>query len=79
MFKRSHLILLFLLSIIFCFAVAFYWPSPRSQSEIEKRQTQEYELGIRHEPITPIPFQLNLDRRKVALGKRLFYDPQLSR
>jgi len=31
------------------------------------------------EPITPIPLSLPLDARKVALGKRLFSDPRLSR
>ena len=30
------------------------------------------------EPITPIPFNISLDARKVALGKRLFHDPKLS-
>ena len=31
------------------------------------------------EPISPIPQSLALDERKVALGKRLFHDPRLSR
>jgi cytochrome c peroxidase len=31
-----------------------------------------------NEPITPIPLALNLDPRKVALGRRLFHDPILS-
>lgn len=31
------------------------------------------------QPITPIPDTLNLDARKVALGRRLFHDPRFSR
>lgn len=31
------------------------------------------------EPIAPIPRSLPLDSRKIALGKRLFHDPRLSR
>ena len=30
------------------------------------------------EPIKPIPLELKLDTRKVALGRKLFHDPQLS-
>lgn len=30
------------------------------------------------EPITPLPLSVPLDRRKVALGRRLFHEPQLS-
>jgi cytochrome c peroxidase len=30
------------------------------------------------EPITPVPLDLRLDARKVALGRRLFHDPRLS-
>lgn len=33
---------------------------------------------IGREPITPIPLNLNLDSRKVALGRRLFNDTRLS-
>lgn len=36
------------------------------------------EKGVGNEPITPIPLEMKLDQRKVALGKRLFNDTQLS-
>ena len=78
MFKRPHLILLFLFSIVLGLAVAFYLPFSRHQVEVGKSRIPEKETGLRREPITPIPLKLNLDSRKVALGKRLFYDPQLS-
>jgi cytochrome c peroxidase len=78
MSKQLNLILLVLVSITLCFAAAFYWPSPRAHDEIQKSRIFVSEPNLRGEPITPIPLKLNLDRRKVALGKRLFYDPRLS-
>lgn len=35
-------------------------------------------LEISHEPIQPIPVSIELDEQKVALGRQLFHDPQLS-
>jgi len=32
----------------------------------------------RNEPIRPIPVAVDVDRRKAALGRRLFHDPRLS-
>jgi cytochrome c peroxidase len=37
------------------------------------------DAGVAAEPITPIPIRMNLDARKVALGRRLFFDPRFSR
>jgi cytochrome c peroxidase len=78
MFKQIHLILLILFSIILCFAVGYFWSSPQPQVEIKDSRNLVYEPNLRREPITPIPLHLNLDERKVALGKRLFYEPRLS-
>ena len=36
-------------------------------------------LEISREPIQPIPVSIELDEQKVALGRQLFYDTQLSR
>ncbi len=36
-------------------------------------------LAIRNSPIQPLIQQLQLDREKVALGQKLFFDPRLSR
>ncbi len=36
-------------------------------------------LAIRNSPIQPLIQQLELDREKVALGQKLFFDPRLSR
>lgn len=78
MFKPLHWVLLLLFSITLSFVVGYYLPSQRPHDEIEKSHDIAYEPNLRHEPITPIPLQLNLDGRKIALGKRLFNDPLLS-
>ncbi|MEO1937183.1 MAG: cytochrome-c peroxidase, partial [Sulfurimonas sp.] len=31
------------------------------------------------EPVTPIPFSVEVDAKKAALGQKLFFDPMLSR
>lgn len=40
---------------------------------------QAYAPPATDQPISPIPPRLELDARKVALGRRLFHDPRLSR
>lgn len=40
---------------------------------------QAYSPPPTDQPISPIPPRLDLDARKVALGRRLFHDPRLSR
>lgn len=40
---------------------------------------QAYAPPATDQPISPIPQRLELDPRKVALGRRLFHDPRLSR
>ncbi|WP_329604872.1 cytochrome-c peroxidase [Spartinivicinus ruber] len=34
---------------------------------------------LRNEPIKPIPMDMDYDKEKVALGKKLFFDPRLSK
>jgi cytochrome c peroxidase len=36
-------------------------------------------ISLINEPIQPLPLSMNLDKRKVSLGKRLFHDTRLSR
>ncbi|MEQ2006919.1 MAG: cytochrome-c peroxidase [Limisphaerales bacterium] len=43
------------------------------------KSPQRLPAQARREPITPIPASLPLDARRVALGRQLFHDPQLSR
>lgn len=45
---------------------------------MQDNAVQSIPFANNQEPITPIPLELNLDARKVALGRRLFHDPQLS-
>ena len=42
-------------------------------------QTDAASVPAVEEPLRPLPLKLHLDQRKVALGKRLFLDPRLSR
>lgn len=62
-----------------CVAALFFWYSVPGQRELQDGHWQDEERGDGQEPITPIPLELKLDARKVALGKRLFHDPQFSR
>lgn len=40
---------------------------------------QALPLSTAREPIKPVPLEQNLDARKVALGRKLFHEPKLSR
>ena len=59
-------------------AAFFFWYISPAHSGAEKGSGLSFESGVMEEPITPIPLDLKLDARKVALGQRLFHDPQLS-
>ncbi len=56
--------------------VYIYLPAARHEPLVAPRQNP-VELAS-NEPITPIPLLINLDQRKVVLGRRLFHDPILS-
>lgn len=59
-------------------AILFWYTSlPRSE-EIQKTWYPPVDAGLGNEPITPIPLVLDLDKDKVALGHRLFFDTTLS-
>lgn|ERR1041385_260897 len=51
---------------------------PLKPLEQKGAQPAHFKLSDR-EPIKPIPLELKLDARKVALGKKLFHDPKLSK
>ena len=66
-----------------CVAALYFWYTIPDHSETQKSTEPSNDLNIEHsagqgEPITPIPLVMNLDQRKVDLGRRLFHDPQLS-
>ncbi|MFZ2541576.1 MAG: cytochrome c peroxidase [Gallionella sp.] len=79
MVKRFGGISLALSGLALSAAVYYFSDSPPSEYRAlqeNPRRGGQYSDG--QEPITPIPLELKLDTRKVALGRRLFYDPQLS-
>ncbi|MBI4322919.1 MAG: cytochrome-c peroxidase [Candidatus Omnitrophica bacterium] len=55
------------------------FPVPSTPQQVTA-QTPQWapEQAVITEPIQPIPVRVTLDQRKVALGQRLFHDPQLS-
>lgn len=61
-----------------CIAALAYWAFMLVKPETLPESWHYPVEKIGNEPITPIPLQLGLDIRKVALGKRLFSDPRLS-
>ena len=59
--------------------VTYYlWYSVPDQLELKSSPEQIERHVVWQEPITPIPLEMKLDARKVALGRRLFHDPRLS-
>jgi cytochrome c peroxidase len=65
----------YLIALILVGAVYWYVPAIGPQHKIPP---QPVERLTGDEPITPIPLVSHLDRNKVALGRRLFSDAQLS-
>ncbi|MGC2047882.1 MAG: cytochrome c peroxidase [Gallionella sp.] len=56
----------------------YFWYSAPGHVEQKDRPEQIEQHVNFQEPITPIPLEMKLDARKVALGRRLFHDPRLS-
>jgi len=56
----------------------YFWHSVPDQSGLKDSSIQREQYFDFQEPITPIPIDTKFDARKVALGRRLFHDPQLS-
>lgn len=78
MIKQSRWLSVALIGLAVCAAVfLFKYLSPESQ-QTHQVALPGIDVNIGQEPITPIPLVLNLDIRKVALGRRLFHDAQLS-
>lgn len=67
------LFLALLLSGVFAW---HYLHTDTAQVEVVSDATPVF--NTKAEPIIPIPLQINLDTKKVALGKQLFHEPRLS-
>jgi len=70
--------LMLVLTGLTLFGTVLYLYLNADQSSLQDNSVPNNLFVAGHEPITPIPLDLKLDARKVALGRRLFYDPQLS-
>ena len=70
--------LIALSGLILCLVVVFFWYSAHDRRGLQDSSGQGLVPGAGQEPITPIPLDLKLDARKVALGRRLFHDTRLS-
>lgn len=79
MVKPARWLVLVLFNVALCEAVFFIWFSIPDRAAEQKRAELIVDSSIGHEPITPIPLEMNLDMRKVALGRRLFFEPRFSR
>jgi cytochrome c peroxidase len=76
--KQSRWLGLSLFTLVVCGAALFFWHSLQPRHDFDKNSLSVFEPVAGQEPITPIPLDLKLDARKVALGRRLFHDPRLS-
>jgi cytochrome c peroxidase len=75
--RRLSIILMAIVPI--AIAIAFWQQTHlRQQSQIATVDNRVTQVSTVNEPIQPIKRQLELDQTKVALGDKLFHEPQLS-
>jgi cytochrome c peroxidase len=79
MAKPAPWLVMLFFTVVLCEAVYFIWLSETERSDAPRRAELIVGASIWQEPITPIPIVSNLDARKVALGRRLFFAPFFSR
>lgn len=77
MLRQRRWSVLVITGVTLC-ATLFFWYGYQKNSVQPDGAAPGSLVAIDHEPITPIPLDLKLDARKIALGRRLFHDPQLS-
>ena len=78
MIGKSGWLALAMSGLVLSTVTFYYWNSISGRQELPGSNGQE-ELEMEgFEPITPIPLDMKLDARKVALGRSLFHDPRLS-
>lgn len=72
--KLLGLGLLFCIAILIALGMTQLWRNSPQGAPIAKAD----EIALPNEPIQPIPLEIELDDRRVALGDELFHDPLLS-
>lgn len=75
---RDRRLLLALLVLALFGASLFFWYLPAPVEKELSRSVYGGESVQGSEPIVPLPLEIKLDEKKVALGMRLFHDPRLS-
>ena len=78
MIKQPRWLALAFLAMVLACGAAFYFFFVADPGKSQNSSDPIVEPG-EQQPITPIPLDLKLDARKVALGRRLFLDPHFSR
>jgi cytochrome c peroxidase len=71
---------LYIVSVIFliCVAGAMLWLDDRANHALDVTTAPQTVAEFSSQPIQPIPLALELDQRKVDLGRNLFHDTRLS-
>lgn len=65
-------------ALLFCVAAILVLKPVTASSTVRSSSQTSVGVEAKQAPITPIPLSVELDSRKVALGRRLFHDPRLS-
>ena len=78
MVKRSYWLVLALSGLALCGAAYVFWYTALAHNGAKEDAGLAVKPGAVDEPVTPIPLDLKLDKRKVALGRQIFHDPRLS-
>lgn len=78
MVRQSRWLMLVIVGLALLGAIFYSWYSPPELPGIHRVAPPFYESQGSKEPITPIPLVLDLDPRKIYLGRLLFNDPKLS-
>jgi len=78
MASQPYRLWLFVFGLITCVSALLFLEFAPEDGEVLQSNNLIAESVDQLEPITPIPLEIKLDSRKVALGKRLFHDPRLS-
>jgi len=78
MASQPHRLWLFIFGLTVCVWAFYFLEFASVDGEVQRSENLIAELVAQQEPITPIPLEIKLDSRRVALGRRLFHDPRLS-